>query len=55
MLAEYPDPADIEPETALLFCLTVSYLDLGLFADAEGAGGGPCAAEALEVASGDAD
>ena len=49
MLAEYPDPADIEPETALLFCLTVSYLDLGLFA-----GGGPCAAEALEVASGGA-
>lgn len=55
VLVEYPDIADIGLavlETALLFCALVLCTDPGLFADAEGAEGGPCvgtaAAEAAE-------
>ena len=56
MLVEYPDTADIglaDLEAALSLCLLALCVESGLFANAEGAGGGPradgaAAAEAVE-------
>ena len=59
MLVEYPDIADIalvDLEAALLLCPMAFHMEFGLFANAEGAGGGPradgAAAEAVEGLSG---